>query len=785
VEGKDVWREHFSRLLNAGVEACDHTAAFEMLNFINTGIPGMFDERWSGCEAVLERQARATEILNAPIAADEVAAAVEGLRNGKSPGNELVPSECYRYARRLRQPGDNTGTPEVNRLLPVLGALLEHIRATGDFPEQFTVTLLSPVYKRKGDPKEPGNYRGIAVGGALAKCYASILLRRLIKAGQELGLRHPAQAGFRHGFGTSHHLFVKRHLTEKHSKPGAPPLIIVQIDFEKAFDKVPRELLWMRLVERGVGGTMLGALTRAYERVIMAVKVNGERSEPFESKQGVKQGCPLSTELFGLFIETLADLVDERDRVFRVHLDAAPVVGGRRVSVLLYADDVSLLATTPERMEELLKAVDLFCTAFGMKANVKKCERLVFAHDAQVAETCKQECVKLRLAAEPIPAVDNARYLGLVYGPGRPYCECRVTLHDAARGAMFSLISKLDKLKLRAPDVRMRCFEVQVRSILSYGSEVWGPDALAEMLDGGPPPRRRDRSNLAEGLFEACLRDPMVKLQVAYMRRVVGAARPAHRLLFAELSQLPLHYFWLKQVVGFWNRLVKQPGAICHHALLQEVEDALSGVECWASKLMRVCDKLGVDLWDGKPDTVQSAGEKAAWLVSKPLPLGPIVTAFRKALMAGWEHERLDAQPEAYPSDGKQPGIQMAKYKHWMGLPFKDGAAVSWLPHAIAYMPVAAHQKLMRFRMCCWPLAANRACGRPRHERVCRLCDAGEVEDEQHVLMRCPAYASCREEAQLPGSSMRELMVSADQVKLASLLSSIWTTRNTRIPFGR
>jgi hypothetical protein len=58
-----------------------------------------------------------------------------------------------------------------------------------------------------------------------------------------------------------------------------------------------------------------------------------------------------------------------------------PLVGGKRVSILLYADDVSLLATSPERMSQLLYLVDNFCVAFGMRPNATKCERLVFASD--------------------------------------------------------------------------------------------------------------------------------------------------------------------------------------------------------------------------------------------------------------------------------------------------------------------------------------------------------------------------------------------------------------------
>lgn len=51
------------------------------------------------------------------------------------------------------------------------------------------------MLQRKGDPQVRSNYRGIAVGGALAKCYASILFRRLVQYGLDVGIRHPAQAG--------------------------------------------------------------------------------------------------------------------------------------------------------------------------------------------------------------------------------------------------------------------------------------------------------------------------------------------------------------------------------------------------------------------------------------------------------------------------------------------------------------------------------------------------------------------------------------------------------------
>ena len=59
---------------------------------------------------------------------------------------------------------------------------------------------------------------------------------------------------------------------------------------------------------------MLEALEKGYAQVMMRVKVNGSKGAPFESTQGVKQGCPLSPPLFGFFVETFGDYVRAKDQ---------------------------------------------------------------------------------------------------------------------------------------------------------------------------------------------------------------------------------------------------------------------------------------------------------------------------------------------------------------------------------------------------------------------------------------------------------------------------------------
>ena len=166
------WKEHFETLLNAGhaeeAEAGEVDRAWELLNVIN-GLPRAEPvEALLECEGVAARRTAAEAILNAPLALEEVEGALRRLPNGKARGPEAVPAEAYKHAKGPRDEGSEPG-PAPNLLAPFLTALFDHIFASGDLPNQFTVAHLTPVYKRKGDDGDPGSYRGITVAGALAR----------------------------------------------------------------------------------------------------------------------------------------------------------------------------------------------------------------------------------------------------------------------------------------------------------------------------------------------------------------------------------------------------------------------------------------------------------------------------------------------------------------------------------------------------------------------------------------------------------------------------------------
>ena len=115
-------------------------------------------------------------------------------------------------------------------------------------------------------------------------------------------MRAAGQAGIRPNLNTEHQLFALRHLLEEcHRRKN--PMYACFIDFSKAYDCMPRALLWQVMQHIGVSTKILRAVQSMYAQVSCMVNIGGVVGGNFVSAKGVKQGCPLSPTLFGIFID--------------------------------------------------------------------------------------------------------------------------------------------------------------------------------------------------------------------------------------------------------------------------------------------------------------------------------------------------------------------------------------------------------------------------------------------------------------------------------------------------
>ena len=64
-------------------------------------------------------------------------------------------------------------------------------------------------------------------------------------------------------------------------------------------------------------------------------------SKLIHSTIGVKQGCPLSRTLFGMYVDEVSDYIERRG-------DKGAQIAGTWISLLLYADDIVLISDSPK-----------------------------------------------------------------------------------------------------------------------------------------------------------------------------------------------------------------------------------------------------------------------------------------------------------------------------------------------------------------------------------------------------------------------------------------------------
>ena len=86
--------------------------------------------------------------------------------------------------------------------------LFNRVLNSGNIPEAWTIGIITPIYKNKGDKGDFDNYRGITILSCLGKLFTSIINARLNKYANEINLINENQTGFRKKYSTLDHIFL-------------------------------------------------------------------------------------------------------------------------------------------------------------------------------------------------------------------------------------------------------------------------------------------------------------------------------------------------------------------------------------------------------------------------------------------------------------------------------------------------------------------------------------------------------------------------------------------------
>ena len=238
------------------------------------------------------------------------------------------------------------------------------------------------------------------------------------------------------------------------------------MDLSKAFDMANHILLEAKLRKKGIKGKVLNAIKTLNNDMRAVATANGKISQEFKIERGTAQGCPLSPTLFDIYID---DLVQDLQKCQH---------GIQHTPVLAYADDVLVMADTPEKLQEMIKICHDWTCKWRMKANTIKSQTMQWLPNHNPNEP-RPDC-NMKFGDANLKCVRIYKYLGV-------HLDDELTFNEHFKK---KLVSAKRKLGLVYPfinddhvprNIKEQLANAVILGGSTYGLQYWGADRENEL----------------------------------------------------------------------------------------------------------------------------------------------------------------------------------------------------------------------------------------------------------------------------------------------------------------
>ena len=433
--------------------------------------------------------------------------------------------------------------------------------------------------------------------------------------------------------------------------------------------------------------------------------------------------------LYSNFINSLAQ--DLKDRGLGI------MVGGVLVPLLMYADDIVMMAGSISELQLMNDVVTEFAFKNRCRMNGDKSAVMAFNAAPELKRRVQQHT--WTLSGERVEVKTQYKYLGVDVLERTVDWRTHVNRITAkARARSNDLLWTCRRDKGMRPRSAVTMWKALVRPIIEYAAEIWG------------------------GEISAALSDRMEKVQTDFGRAILGLKGHigvANDFVRAELGMETLEARREKLRLGYWRRIfvANQNRVLVVVARLRRQEVMAGRREShtswmWGTRRLLVVRGMR-ELWE-TPELCFCVRQGSA--------------RFKEQMKIRWkklcyeeveEHHdvEIEARMAAMPSMS-----QYCRVKEWGELPeelavmqAESGKYGMLVPER--YLDdvnerLACHLKLL-CRAGCLPTIA-RVCKELRdvrkiplgdEEAHCRMCKSGAREDIEHIVLHCEAYATHRE----------------------------------------
>ena len=602
------------------------------------------------------------DVLNRAIESGEILKSAAKLKCNKSAGDDELYNEYLKASV----------VPCIDIYVKLFNCILD----TGKFPEKWSVGLVVPLYKNKGDKNDCNNYRGITLLSCLGKLFTSIINERLRIFCENNKVVHENQAGFRSNYSTIDHVFSLKSLIDlffvKRQK-----LYCAFIDYKKAFDTVWRKGLWYKLDKEGISKStkVYQIITSMYKNIKSCVLSNGKKSDFFASNLGVRQGENLSPLLFTLYINDLEEYLLSQGNN---HLDFNDDVinGYLKLYTLLYADDTIILANTAQGLQNAMHDLDVYCTNWKLEVNVEKTKVMIFR---KRITSCNSV---FTLNGQSVDVVNEFKYLGVLFSYNGLFKLCKQRVKDQATRGVFALLSRGRQLKLPV-DVMVEMFQKTIVPILLYGSEVWGCEN-SKMLEA---------------------------VQLKFCKYLLGLKKcTSSNMLYYELGLFPMEVHVKIRVLGYWLKLLVASNT--------KISKLLYNVQYHLFVVNGIKSKWLVYIYD----ILHRNGLGYVWLLKGDLNVNHFKNIIKKRLQ------------DQFLQDLRANIEESSKC-----MLYREIKADFQLERYLIDIPWKYSRYILKLRLCNHKLSieTGRYSRIVRNQRICELCSMDLIGDEYHLFFEC------------------------------------------------
>ncbi|HEX2614968.1 MAG TPA: reverse transcriptase family protein, partial [Nitrososphaera sp.] len=682
------WKRYFETIANAADDG-DERARNE--NPLDSNFKSTIQRRL----AQLVRERRSQPELDKPISMDELKKALLRLKRKGAAGPDEIPNSFLLMM----------GPVALDAMLN----LFNRIWQSQTWPDKWREGLIVPLFKSGGARANMADYRPITLTSCVSKLFESVLLARLSLWCDNLQVLCEEQCGFRVGRSTLEQIFSLHEIIGMRREQKLKTWLAF-LDCRRAYDRVWRDGLRYRLWQSGVQGHMFHFLSSMISSSTRRVVLAGQQSDEFETLIGLAQGTVLSPLLYAIFIDGLAQKLKAEG--FGVD------VFGRKVALLLYADDLVILAKDDPQLRRMLAVISEYATKWQFRFNTKpgKSNAVVTPASKKEFAVLQQELAKnpLRLGDGELHLSRNYKYLGVESGKTGKGCW-NDYLSRVRRNAML----KVNQLTYAAGGKRslytktlVYLFTSYVRPSLEYADAIWGAMVSQTGLEA------------------------LEKVQAEFAKKILGLAKHpvAHEYLRSELGLPTMKSRVLASSLRFFGTLARMgPERLAGHIFHNRCKQV---------------DRLVTESKNRMPKSSNSSKiptGKHSWCVElrKLLTDNGCADVWEaRSVPADWKRRVKLLVANSAQIERASELRQLSTLTLFRRLKIQFGID-DWMSRKISHPGAKIKIKL---RSGCAPVmdrvgASNKV---PKQLRTCPFCYTGQIETESHLVASCPFYSDLR-----------------------------------------